>query len=58
MVDTVLQSYLATVFPACPMTDSQLVVVIGISISYKITCLAQLCTNILEWGPLQNAGKA
>ena len=31
-------------------TDSPSVVVIGISISYKITCLAQLCTNILELG--------
>jgi hypothetical protein len=31
-------------------TDSPSDVVIGISISYKITCLAQLCTNILEWG--------
>src|ERR1017187_5216279 len=30
------------------MTDSPLVVVIGISISYKMTCLAQLCTDILE----------
>src|ERR1035437_7934984 len=34
------------------MTDSKLVVVIGISISYKITCPAQLCSNILELGAL------
>ena len=30
------------------MTDSPLVVLIGISISDKMTCLAQLCTDILE----------
>jgi len=50
-VDTVQQLYLAMVVLTCPMTDSPLVVVIGISISYKMTCPAQLCTNILELRP-------
>ena len=40
--------YLAIALVTCPMTYSPLVAVIGISISYKMTCLAQLCTDILE----------
>jgi hypothetical protein len=42
--------YLATVFLTCPMTDSKSVVVIGIIISYKKACQAQVCTIILESG--------